>query len=163
MRFHILERYSFIPNKLTREWLATVILWQTGRIWRIYLWITVGFNPNAAAVGQASSRFKWQFMHCILYSFRPRSRSQNCEERLLAPSYLVVRPSVFPHGKMRLQLDGFPWNFVFEYSSKIRRENLSFIKIVQEELVLCTKNNIHFWSHLAQLLSEWEMFQTKVV
>jgi hypothetical protein len=40
-----------------------------------------------------------------------------CEKRLLASSCLSVRP----HGTTRLPLDGFSWNLVFEYFSKIRR------------------------------------------
>jgi hypothetical protein len=51
-------------------------------------------------------------------------RSQNCEKRLSASSCL----SDSPHATTRFPLDGFPWNFTFEYFSKIRRENSSFIK-----------------------------------
>jgi len=40
--------------------------------------------------------------------------------------------SVPPHGTTRLPLDGFSWNLTFEYSSKIRWENSSFIKLGQE-------------------------------
>ena len=43
-----------------------------------------------------------------------------------------VCPPVRPHGTTHLPLDEFAWNFVFEYFSKIRRENSSFIKIGQE-------------------------------
>jgi hypothetical protein len=39
--------------------------------------------------------------------------------------------SVRPNGTARLPLDGFSWNFVFQDFSKIRRENLSSIKISQ--------------------------------
>jgi hypothetical protein len=48
-----------------------------------------------------------------------------CENRMLASSC----PSVRPYGTIRLPLDGFSWNFIFEDSSKISRENSSFIKI----------------------------------
>jgi hypothetical protein len=39
--------------------------------------------------------------------------------------------SVCPHRTVRLQPDGFSWNLVFEYFSKICRENAAFIKIWQ--------------------------------
>ena len=45
---------------------------------------------------------------------------------------LSLCPSVCPHGANRLLLDGFSWNFVFEYCSKICRENSRFIKIGKE-------------------------------
>jgi hypothetical protein len=37
--------------------------------------------------------------------------------------------SVRPNGKTRLPLDGFSWNLILEYLSKICQENSSFIKI----------------------------------
>jgi len=43
-----------------------------------------------------------------------------------------VRQSVRTQGTTRLPLDGFSWNFIFNISSKIYRENSSFIKIGQE-------------------------------
>ena len=39
--------------------------------------------------------------------------------------------SVCPHGKTRFPLDGFLENWIFEYFSKICRENSSFFKISQ--------------------------------
>ena len=41
-------------------------------------------------------------------------------------------------------------------------ENLSFIKIWQEQRVLYMKTNIHFWSYLAQFFLEWETFETNL-
>jgi hypothetical protein len=43
-----------------------------------------------------------------------------------------VCTSVCPHAKTRRPLDGFSWNLIFEYSSKICTENTHFIKIWQE-------------------------------
>jgi len=40
--------------------------------------------------------------------------------------------SVCPHGTNRLLLEGFSWNMIFQYFSKMCRENSSFIKIWQE-------------------------------
>ena len=57
---------------------------------------------------------------------------QNCEKQLLASSCLKsVCTSVSPNGTTRLPLDGFSWNLIFEYFSKICRENSCFIKIWQ--------------------------------
>ena len=67
--------------------------------------------------------------------------------------------SVRLHGTTRLSLDGFSWNLILEYFSKICRENSSFINIWQEKRVLY----VNFWSCLAQLFLEWEIFQTNVV
>jgi hypothetical protein len=43
-----------------------------------------------------------------------------------------VCPSVLPHGTTRLPLDGFSWNLIFEYFSKISCGNSSFSEIWQE-------------------------------
>jgi hypothetical protein len=45
---------------------------------------------------------------------------------------LSVRPSDRPQGTTRFPVDGFSWNFIFEYFSKICREKSSFIQIWQE-------------------------------
>jgi hypothetical protein len=45
---------------------------------------------------------------------------------------IYVYPSVRPHTTTRLTLDGFSWNFIYEYFLKICRENLISIKIWQE-------------------------------
>jgi hypothetical protein len=45
---------------------------------------------------------------------------------------MSVRPSDRPQGTTLLQLDGFSWNLLSEYVSKIYRENLRFIKMRQE-------------------------------
>ena len=100
------------------------------------------------------------FIYIFVYLFI-EERSQNYETRLLASSCLslyvsAVHPSVCPHGTTRLPLNGFLWNFIFEDFSKDCRENPSFIKIWQT-----------YWrithSYIAELILEWEMFQTKAV
>jgi hypothetical protein len=50
--------------------------------------------------------------------------------------------SVRPHGKTRLPMDGLSWNLVFPYFSKVCVQNLSFIKIWQEQRVLYMKTCI---------------------
>jgi hypothetical protein len=49
---------------------------------------------------------------------RLTARSQNCDQRLLASSYLSVGLSVCPHGITWLPLDGFSLNLVCEYALK---------------------------------------------
>jgi hypothetical protein len=44
------------------------------------------------------------------------------------PARPPVRPSVRPYRASRLQLDGCSWNLVFEYFSKLFRENSNLIK-----------------------------------
>jgi hypothetical protein len=62
----------------------------------------------------SSTLFTWNF-HC-------QACWKNCEKRL----------SAHPHGTTRLTLLGFSWNLIFDYFSKICRENSSFIKIGQD-------------------------------
>jgi hypothetical protein len=55
--------------------------------------------------------------------------------RKIAKSYYYLHqvcPSVHPHGTTQLPLRGFSRNFIFEYFSKICRENSSFLKILHE-------------------------------
>jgi len=40
--------------------------------------------------------------------------------------------SVCPHGMAQLRLHGFSLNFIYEYFSKISRENSSFMELWQE-------------------------------
>ena len=67
------------------------------------------------------------------------------------------------HGTIRLLLDGFQRNSIFEYVTKICRENSGFIKIWQEKRVLYMKTNNIFLSYLAQFFLKWKMFRRKVV
>jgi hypothetical protein len=57
------------------------------------------------------------------------ARSQIWEKRLLALSCLSIRRSFRPHGTTRLTLQGFSTNLIFDYFSKICRENPSSIKL----------------------------------
>ena len=76
---------------------------------------------------------------------------------------LPVCSSVRPHGTTRLPPEEFPWNLIFEYFSKICRENSIFITTWQEKRVLYMKFKIYFWSYLAAFFWEWKMYQAKVV
>ena len=49
----------------------------------------------------------------------------------------------------QLPLDNFSWNLIFEYFSKICRENLSLIKVGQEKRALCTKSNVLYFYHIS--------------
>jgi len=51
-------------------------------------------------------------------------------------------------------MDGFELNLIFDYFSKICRENSRFIKIGQEKQALYMKANIHFCSYVAQFFLE---------
>jgi hypothetical protein len=84
--------------------------------------------------------------------------------RLVRPSVPpFVLPSVFPHGTTLLPLDGFSWDLIFKYFSKICWENSSFIKIWHEQRVFYMKTYVHLWQYLAEFFLEWEVFQTKAV
>ena len=76
---------------------------------------------------------------------------------------MPVCPSVRLHATTRLPLDGFSWNFIFNFFSKICRERSRFIKIWQEEQVLHMKTDIHVRKYLAEFLLEGKVFQTKLV
>ena len=78
-------------------------------------------------------------------------------------SFLMsVHLSVRPLGTSRLSLDEFSWNLIFDYFSKICRENSGFIQVWQEKRVLYMQTNINLWSYLVEFFVEWEMFQTNV-
>ena len=79
--------------------------------------------------------------------------------RLVASS----RPSVRPHGTIRLPLDGFWWKFIFEDFSKICREYSGYIKIWQVQRILYVNSYVHFWSYVAKFFLEWKTLQTKAV
>jgi hypothetical protein len=72
-------------------------------------------------------------------------------KRLLTSSF---RPSVRRHGTSLLPLDGFSLNLIFEYFSKIYRENSSSITIRQEYQVLYMKTNIRFFIYLPTFFLE---------
>ena len=72
---------------------------------------------------------------------------------------MSVCPSARPHGTTRLRLDGFSCHLIFEYFSKICRENSSFIEVKQEKRVLYMATNTRVFSYLAQFFLEWNIFQ----
>ena len=58
-------------------------------------------------------------------------------------------------------MDGFLLNFKFNHFSDIYLENSSFIKIGQEQRVVCMNVNMYVWSYLVQIFLEWQVFQKK--
>jgi hypothetical protein len=76
---------------------------------------------------------------------------------------MSVRLSVYQCGITWLPPDGFSWNLICQYFSKVYRENSSFVKIWPQWPVLYMKTNIYFWSYLTHFFLEWKMFRTKVV
>ena len=67
------------------------------------------------------------------------------------------------HGTVRLPIHGFSWNLIFDYASKMCRENSSFFKSWQELRLIYMKTTCILLSYLAAFFSDWEMCQTKVV
>ena len=55
--------------------------------------------------------------------------------------------SVCPHAR---PLDGFSWNFIFKYFSKICRDNWTFLKVWNESRIFYMKPYVHLW-FLAQV------------
>ena len=80
----------------------------------------------------SSTRGCLLFIRMIILVFRRFRKIATKKKRLLASSCLFVRPSIRPHEATRLPLDGFSWNFIFEYFSKLYGENACFIKIWQK-------------------------------
>jgi hypothetical protein len=82
------------------------------------------------------------------------------EKLLLASSFLSLRPSASnnsaPNGGVFI-------NSIFQCFSKICPKFSSLIKIWPKQSVLYIKTKIHFWSYIAQLFLEWQMFQTYFV
>jgi hypothetical protein len=79
-------------------------------------------------------------------------RSSNCDYSIfrrvlkMANSYCFLahdNRSVRPFVKTRLPLDGFLWNLMDEYFSKLCLENASFVKIQQEQLAHYTNSYVH--------------------
>ena len=105
----------------------------------------------------------------ILSANLSRFVCKNFVKRLLALSFLSVclsvslslsrslsfRLSVRPRGTTQLQLNGFSWNLIFEYFSKICRRSSSFTIIL-----IHMDTYVHLWSYLALFFSECEIFQS---
>jgi hypothetical protein len=73
-----------------------------------------------------------------------------------------ARLSVCPHGTTRLPLDGYLWNFIFEYFfRKSVKKNSSVIEIWQQYRILYIKAYVYLL-YLAQFLLESETFQTNI-
>jgi uracil DNA glycosylase len=94
-------------------------------------------------------------------------RSVHCSAyaQLRKATVVFVKP-VYP--SVRMERPGSHWMdfheiWYFAYFSKIRRENSSFVKIGQEQRVLCMKVTVHSWSYVAHFCIEWAIFQTTVV
>jgi hypothetical protein len=97
----------------------------------------------------------WKKQHCSVLQFFWRAH------KISKSSYWLRH--VCPQGTSQLPLDGFSWNLIFEYFSKICLEYSSFIKIWQESSVLYMTTNVHFLSYLAHFFFEWQNIQTKIV
>jgi len=58
---------------------------------------------------------------------------------------MSVHPSICLNRTTWLPLDGFSWNLIFEYFSKLYQENSCFIKIQQEQQVHDMKTYTYVW------------------
>jgi len=65
--------------------------------------------------------------------------------------------SVRPHGATWFPLDGFSWNLILEYISKICRENSRFIKTVPRITCTYMETYVHVWQYLAEFFLEWDV------
>ena len=75
-----------------------------------------------------------------------------------------VCPSVRTQGTIRLPLGGFSWKFMFEYFSKIHRENSKFYQNMTRITGISYENrHIFFLYYLAQFFLECEMLQRKSI
>jgi len=107
----------------------------------------------------ASTIFWWNELFVIVFRHVCRIVQSNCELCHILVFWSVwpsVRPSIHLRGTTWPSLNGFMWNLLLAYFSKICRENSSFINIWQEWWVLYRKIIVHFWSYLAQFFTEWE-------
>ena len=82
---------------------------------------------HSLAVGELvkTTVFLWQTVSVLDYQFL----GAFAKLRKITISYFM---SVRPHGTTRLPLEGFLWNFMFDYFSKMYREYLSLIRIGQK-------------------------------
>ena len=71
---------------------------------------------------------------------------------------MSVCPSVCPHGRTRLLLDGFSWNLIYEYFTKICRESSSLIKSDKNNGSSTWKPMYTYDQYLAELVLEWKNF-----
>jgi len=104
------------------------------------------------------------FLENLAENWAPCSYIETCSQnwkkkRLLAASCM----SVCPHGTIRLPLDGLSSNLIFQYFSKICRENSRFIKIGPDYRIFYITTNILFLSHLDHFFSKGEIFREKLV
>jgi len=67
--------------------------------------------------------------------------------------FLSARNNSFAIGWICMKFDIY-------YSSKICRDCTHFLKIWQEQPVLCTKSCVPLWKYLTKFFFEWEMLQT---
>ena len=111
---------------------------------------TLEFSAQPLQIPQHSCTYNTTW-HIVLENFSPflcaltklRQATINCVIFL----HLSLPLSVCPHGTPQLTLEGFffLWKFIFEYLSKICRENSSFIRNWHEWRVLYMKANTHFY------------------
>jgi hypothetical protein len=116
----------------------------------------------SAEVMSAARESLWKLSTCIAYPngqlfwdminsaniFKPREQILGALAKLWIKTNSFA-PSVCPHGTTRLPLDGFSWNLIFEYFSKIFQEKSSLINIELEYNGSFTWRRIRIFIHLS--------------
>jgi len=98
----------------------------------------------------------------FLWSFGASAKLWKVTVSFVVCVCLSVCSSVCPRGTTRLTLDGFSWNYMFEYFENLSRE-LEFRYYLSRITGTLHEHQYVFWSYLAQFFLESKIFQTKVL
>ena len=113
--------------------------------------VTASVSPKYSA--PSCQDFGWNVVKFILISRRICSSGAFAKLRKTSLSFVL---SVCPHCTIRLHLDVFSWNFIFECFPKICRGNLSFIKMWQEWV-------LYMKTYVLMIVSRWILLRMRNV
>ena len=101
------------------------------------------------------------FVILVCLSVRLPVRPSACPSVCLSVR-LPVRPSACPsfclHGRTRLPVDEFSWNFIFKHSSNICLKKSASIEIWKQYRVFYLNIYAHLW-YFVEMFVEWETFR----
>ena len=110
------------------DWKVCQLGWRPAISWALTPVCPVSLNTYRRF--RRTCCLRWQWLTCsFFYLFVFRRFNEILGYYRLRHYHVCL--SVHPHGRTRLPLDGFSWDFIFEDFSKICWENSSFIKIWQ--------------------------------
>jgi hypothetical protein len=136
------------------------------RAFRVRFWLQGHSDPTRQKTYQQYAVVR-SHRHCYYGNAAIRSLLDAfAKVRKATISFVMsVRLSAHPHGTPWLPLYGYSSNLIFEYFSKKKKKNSSFIKIWQAWRLLYITNNIrvYFWSYFTQFFLQREIFHTKAV